>query len=270
MRPPPNKRGFSSPSAPSATLRALGEAGNSRKRRGGQREGLSRPERVALSAEDSAVRDRLMADLERLQTRDEAAEWVHRNLAHKHTLSDRDADLVEACFRVKLFSLEPPPGESEETHQPVRDERAEMTAAAQEDQASRQAENAIDGFAEQAAAIPAPIAWVDPAPIVLPAAGRARARRLAAKTNRLRDKQHCVYVSTQPCVVCGRIPSEAHHIRFAQPRALGRKVSDDYTVPVCRLHHREIHRYGDEASWLARVNVDPVPFALELWRRSHS
>ena len=36
--------------------------------------------------------------------------------------------------------------------------------------------------------------------------------------------------------------SEAHHIRFAQPRALGRKVSDEYMVPVCRLHHRELHR----------------------------
>jgi hypothetical protein len=39
--------------------------------------------------------------------------------------------------------------------------------------------------------------------------------------------------------------SEAHHIRFAQPRALGRKVSEEYTVPICRLHHRELHRYGE-------------------------
>ena len=89
---------------------------------------------------------------------------------------------------------------------------------------------------------------------------------LRAKTIRLRDKEHCKYVTTQPCVVCGRTPSEAHHIRFAQPRALGRKVSDEYTVPVCRLHHRELHRYGDEASWWAGVNVDPIPIALELWR----
>jgi hypothetical protein len=66
------------------------------------------------------------------------------------------------------------------------------------------------------------------------------------------------------------MPSEAHHIRFAQPRALGRKVSDAYTVPVCRLHHRELHRYGDEASWWVGVNVDPLPVALELWLRSRS
>ena len=77
------------------------------------------------------------------------------------------------------------------------------------------------------------------------------------------------FVALQPCVVCGRTPSEAHHIRFAQPRALGRKVSDEYTIPLCRLHHRELHRYGDEASWWAGVSIDPLPIALDLWKRSH-
>ena len=80
----------------------------------------------------------------------------------------------------------------------------------------------------------------------------------------------CKFVATQPCVVCGRRPSEAHYIRFAQPRALGRKVSDEYTVPVCRLHHRDLHDYGDETSWWAGANIDPLPIALELWRRSRS
>ena len=97
-----------------------------------------------------------------------------------------------------------------------------------------------------------------------------RERGVAGKTIRLRDKEHCKYVATQPCLICGRTPSEAHHIRFAQPRALGRKVSDEYTVPVCRLHHRELHRYGDEASWWAGVGVDPLPIALELWKLSRS
>ena len=95
-------------------------------------------------------------------------------------------------------------------------------------------------------------------------------RRAAVKAIRLRDKEHCKYVATQACLICGRMPSEAHHIRFAQPRALGRKVSDEYTVPVCRLHHNELHRYGDEASWWAGVGVDPLPIALELWNLSRS
>jgi hypothetical protein len=108
------------------------------------------------------------------------------------------------------------------------------------------------------------------APIVLPQKSGGRIRRVAAKTIRLRDKDHCKFVTTQPCAVCGRTPSEAHHIRFAQPRALGRKVSDEYTVPVCRLHHRELHRYGDEASWWAGVCIDPLSVALELWLKSRS
>ena len=76
--------------------------------------------------------------------------------------------------------------------------------------------------------------------------------------------------TSQPCVVCGRTPAEAHHIRFAQPRALALRVSDEFTVPVCRVHHRELHCYGDEASWWAGVNVDPLHIALELWQRFHA
>jgi hypothetical protein len=64
---------------------------------------------------------------------------------------------------------------------------------------------------------------------------------------RLRDG-HLKFVSTQPCLICGRQPADAHHIRFAQHRALGRKVSDEFTVPLCRTHHHEIHRYGNEAA----------------------
>jgi hypothetical protein len=89
------------------------------------------------------------------------------------------------------------------------------------------------------------------------------------KTIRLRDKDHRKYVSKQPCVVCGRAPSDPHHLRFAQPRALDRKVSDEFTVPVCRLHHRKLHRHGDEAAWWNGVNIDPVPIAIALWQSTH-
>jgi hypothetical protein len=49
---------------------------------------------------------------------------------------------------------------------------------------------------------------------------------------RFRDKNHVKFVAKQPCLICGRSPSDAHHLRFAQHRALGRKVSDEFTV--CR------------------------------------
>lgn len=42
--------------------------------------------------------------------------------------------------------------------------------------------------------------------------------------NRVRDKDHLRYVAAQPCLLCSATPSDAHHVRFAQPRAMGRKV----------------------------------------------
>jgi hypothetical protein len=89
--------------------------------------------------------------------------------------------------------------------------------------------------------------------------------RIAAKTIRLRDKDHRKFVSSQACLVCGRVPADAHHLRFAQPRALGRKVSDEFTVPVCRVHHRELHQHGDEAAWWQTIKIDPLPIARRLW-----
>jgi hypothetical protein len=77
-------------------------------------------------------------------------------------------------------------------------------------------------------------------------------------------------VLRQPCLVCGRVPSDPHHLTFTQPRALGRRVSDEFTVPVCRLHHRELHRSGDESAWWRRLNIDPLPVALKLWQQSRA
>ena len=88
------------------------------------------------------------------------------------------------------------------------------------------------------------------------------------KLRRFRDKEHLRFVSAQACTVCGRQPCEPHHIRFAQPRAMSRKVSDEFTVPLCRVHHREIHRRGDEAAWWAEFGIDPMPIALRLWQQT--
>jgi len=90
------------------------------------------------------------------------------------------------------------------------------------------------------------------------------------KPVRERDRDHLRFVASQPCLVCGRGPSDAHHIRFADQRAMGRKVSDKFAVPVCRLHHRELHRRGDERAWWGRQGIDPLPFAAALWERTHA
>jgi hypothetical protein len=47
-------------------------------------------------------------------------------------------------------------------------------------------------------------------------------------------------------------------------------VSDEFMVPVCRAHHRELHRSGDEAAWWERLNIDPLPVALKLWRQTRA
>ena len=82
------------------------------------------------------------------------------------------------------------------------------------------------------------------------------------KLRRSRDKDHLRFIAVQPCTVCGRQPCEAHHIRYAQPRALGRRVSDEFTVPLCRVHHRELHQKGDERGWWSKFDIDPMPVAL--------
>jgi hypothetical protein len=222
------------PSAPVALLR---------------KEKAVRLPRTILGPEQSAaLRERLLLDLDQLQSADEAADWVHKNLAAKNTLITSDADAVEAGFREKLATIEV------------------ASAARQEQLRSTPAE-----VPEPPVGKPFIITIEDAVAVESPVISdnvSGRRRRVAAKTIRLRDKEHCKFVTTQSCVVCGRTPTEAHHIRFAQARALGRKVSDEYTVPVCRLHHRDLHSYGDEASWWAGVGIDPLPIALELWRRS--
>jgi hypothetical protein len=86
---------------------------------------------------------------------------------------------------------------------------------------------------------------------------------------RVRDRDHIRHVIKQPCLVCGRRPSDPHHLRFAQSRALGRKVSDEFTVPLCRAHHREIHRCGNEGSWWRNTRIDPLAAARALWLETH-
>jgi Rad52/22 family double-strand break repair protein/uncharacterized protein DUF968 len=87
-----------------------------------------------------------------------------------------------------------------------------------------------------------------------------------ATPKRLRDTAHLQFVASQPCILCGRTPSHAHHIRFAQPRAMGAKVSDEFTVPLCFLHHRSLHDSGSEETWWQVHATDPLVEAKRLWQ----
>jgi len=81
---------------------------------------------------------------------------------------------------------------------------------------------------------------------------------------------HVKWVSKRPCLICGRQPSDPHHLRFAQQPALGRKVSDEFIVPLCRTHHREVHRSSDEIAWWKRSDIDALEAAHKLWRETHA
>jgi hypothetical protein len=114
--------------------------------------------------------------------------------------------------------------------------------------------------------------------------GKARSRKTARPSDpsidksklshpaprRIRDREHVRFVAKQSCLICGRTPTDAHHLRFAQHRALGRKVSDEFTVPLCRGHHREVHRCGDEAAWWEKAGINPSAAARALWVKTRS
>ena len=187
-----------------------------------------------LDEEQSAqLRDQLIAEVERIGPVDEAAMWAQRRLGAKNTLMPADASAVESAFAQRLSWLE---------------ERQVDPSTSQDDDRPSGSEPGEPGAAE--------------ASLLL---SDGESRPVLQKGIRLRDKEHRKFVASKPCLVCGRVPSDPHHLRFAQPRALGRRVSDEFTVPLCRLHHRELHRKGDEAAWWQANKIDPIPFALRLW-----
>lgn len=89
-----------------------------------------------------------------------------------------------------------------------------------------------------------------------------------SEPKRHRNKAHLRFVGSHPCLICGRQPSDAHHLRFAQPRALGMKVSDEFTVPLCREHHRQLHHAGNEIAWWHNMSIKPLPVASDLWSKT--
>jgi hypothetical protein len=91
---------------------------------------------------------------------------------------------------------------------------------------------------------------------------------LIATPRHYRNREPLRYVAQQVCLVCGRKQSDPHHLRYLQPRALGRKVSDEFAVPLCRSHHRAVHRASDEQAWWKATGIDPVEAACHLWRQT--
>jgi len=183
-----------------------------------------------LSATLSAsLRTELLREIENLSSADDANQWAQRRLVAKNQLVTADAQQVEEAFATKLGFIPPENAKAGEATTTFMESLPEKTRTPMIDKS-------VLGFPEP---------------------------------RRIRDRDHIRHVMKRSCLICGRRPSDPHHLRLAQSRALGRKVSDEFTVPLCRTHHREIHRCGDEWSWWNNTGIDPLAAARALWLETH-
>lgn len=61
------------------------------------------------------------------------------------------------------------------------------------------------------------------------------------KKKRTEDKKLLKLIATKPCLICGLIGVDAHHLIT---RGSGGPDKDWNLVPLCRKHHVEIHSIG--------------------------
>ena len=178
-------------------------------------------------------RDAVLTELMSVSTFDQAAEWAKRIIPIKNTLTLEHARDVEVAHEIKM---------------------AEVGGTFAEPPAMAKAPSKDPGDGSE---------WL---------ATADRSTLTFGHSPRRRNKAHLQFVASQPCLLCNRRPSDAHHLRFAQPQAIGRKVSDEFTVPLCRTHHRQLHRSGNEARWWQAMDqdVDPLEIAKSLWDESHA
>jgi hypothetical protein len=193
-----------------------------------------RTDQILAPDESSVLRERLIREIQDFNSVEVATTWARQALVAKNRLTAADARAVENAFLRKVTHLEGLKPSAEQTSSQADDARSPTSAPTV--QSTR-----ID---KSVLSIPEP--------------------------RRLRDKVHIKYVSKRPCLICGRQPSDPHHLRFAQQPALGRKVSDEFIVPLCRTHHREVHRSSNEVAWWKQSGIDALEAAHKLWRETHA
>jgi hypothetical protein len=190
---------------------------------------------VLSSDESAALRDRLLGEIAGLQSQESATNWAQGALAAKNQLTASDAKLLEEAFEKRFLPSE----------------NAEVVSVDASESFS-DGGHEIDKLDERSA----------------DQVGIDKSVLTVGAPRRYRNRDHLRLVMQQPCLLCGRKPSDAHHIRFVQPRALGRKASDEYAVPLCRSHHRAVHRAGDEKTWWKQAGIDPIKVARKLWKHT--
>jgi hypothetical protein len=208
---------------------------------GHARGGRTKLERAVThdSDQSAALREKLLTELRNITSADLAAAWAREALSAKNSLTATDAKLVEDAFERRLSELPP-----SETAAPSNHESSVPQIAGTQVIAATES--------------------TDPGQ----AKGIDKSILTVATPRRYRNREHLRYVAQQACLVCGRKPSDPHHLGFTQPRALGRKVSDEFAVPLCRGHHRAVHRSRDERAWWRQAGIDPIKVARRLWKET--
>jgi hypothetical protein len=189
----------------------------------------------------AALREKLLTAVGNITSADSAAIWAQEALTAKNRLAASDAKLVEDAFEHRLLELTP-----------------SETVEAADDAAPRTHVDLVGAHETRAKGNGDPNQpnGIDKSVLVV------------ATPRRYRNREHLRYVAQQACLICGRKQSDPHHLRYLQPRALGRKVSDEFAVPLCRSHHRAVHRAGDEQAWWKAAGIDPIKIAHQLWRQT--
>jgi len=205
-------------------------------------------------AASARLRNQMLRELNDIGSDEQAAKWAQRRWPEKNKLNDEDAKHIEAVFRTKLLSFAVYESEQiPETREGTNKTEKEQSATCEDQNSARPPAD----VAKSRMRVKARPKSIDKSILSHP------------EPRRIRDRDHVRFVAQQPCLICGRQPCDAHHLRFAQTKALSRKVSDEFTVPLCRGHHRELHRCGNEAAWWERANIDPTVTARTLWLETH-
>ena len=228
--------------ANSGSVAAAPPSGNGHAGAGFKRSQPPAANRPVLAPDESArLREGMLAEIETIASASDATAWANTMLRAKNTLTAADARSVESAFETKIAGL-------------PTDVPAELPTPPS-------APTAVDEVVVQSGTVEGSQATSET---------RSERNPPITKTVRHRNKEHLQFVRTQPCLICAKQPSDPHHLPFAQPRALGRKVSDQYTVPLCRAHHREAHRAAKEIGWWQSVGIAPLAVAEALWQTSQS
>jgi ERF superfamily len=200
------------------------------------RSGTNRERPSILDPERSAaLREKLLLEIGSISSPDLAARWARDALAAKNSLTASDAKLVEDAFECRLSEF--PSSE------------IASNAGSSETQAIGPQENVANESTYAG-----------------PTKGIDKSVLAVAAPRRYRNREHLRSVAKQACLICGRKPCDPHHLRYLQPRALGRKASDEFAVPLCRVHHRAVHRARDERAWWQAAGIDPIKVARKLWK----